>query len=91
MNRYELIANQFANLIDAMCYYSIPANLWNGDQYPKDLDEPTEALRKTGKYEYFLRGDSEYEQRPSEVVIPNQLLAKAAELVAMLESINNQP
>lgn len=89
MNNYELIANQLANLIDAMCYYSIPAKLWDGKQYPAELDEPTEALRKTGKLEYFLRGCSEYEQRPTEVVIPNELLAKATELVAMLEGLSN--
>jgi hypothetical protein len=86
---YELIANQLANLIDAMCYYSIPAKLWDGNQYPTELDEPTEALQKTGKLEYFLRGGSEYEQRPTEVVIPNSLLAKAADLVAMLEELNH--
>lgn len=87
MNQYELIANQLANLIDAMCYYSIPAKLWDGKQFPEPLDEPTEALQKTGKFEYFLRGGSEYEQRPTEVIIPNSLLSKACELIAMLEKL----
>lgn len=86
---YELIANQFANLIDAMCYYSVPAKLWDGTEYPAELDEPTEALRKTGKVEYFLRVGSEYEQRPTEVVIPNSLLSKASELIAMLEDLKD--
>lgn len=90
MNQYELIANQLANLIDSMCYYSIPAKLWDGKPYPDELDEPTEALQKTGKLEYFLRGGSEYEQRPTEVVIPNSLLSKASELIAMIEDIKNQ-
>lgn len=87
MTQKELIAYQLANLIDAMCYYSIPAKLWDGKQYPAELDEPTEALRKTGKLEYFLRGGSEYEQRPTEIVIPNSLLSKAADLIAELENL----
>lgn len=87
MSQKELIAYQLANLIDAMCYYSIPAKLWDGKQYPAELDEPTEALQKTGKLEYFLRGGSEYEQRPTEIVIPNSLLSKAADLIAALEAL----
>ncbi len=87
MSQKELIAYQLANLIDAMCYYSIPAKLWDGKPYPAELDEPTEALQKTGKLEYFLRGGSEYEQRPTEIVIPNSLLSKAAELIAQLEEL----
>ena len=86
----ELIAFQLANLIDAMCYYSIPAKLWDGKSYPEYLPEPTEALNATGKLEYFLRGVSEYEQRPTEVVIPSSLLSKAAELVAALENLHGE-
>lgn len=86
----ELIACQMANIIDAMCYYSIPAKLWDGQPYPEDLPEPAEALQQTGRLEYSPRGGSEYEQRPSEVVIPNSLLAKAAELVAALEELNKE-
>lgn len=81
---YELIANQFANLINSMCYYSVPARAWDGKPYPDVLDEPIEAMQKSGKVEYFLRGISQQEQQPAEVVIPNEILAKAAELAAKL-------
>lgn len=83
----ELILYQLANIINSMCYYSIPARLWDGSKYPDELDEPVEALKKTGKIEYWLRGGSEYEQRPTEEIIPGELLSQAASLVNELDDL----
>jgi hypothetical protein len=83
----ELILYQLANLINSMCYYSVPAKLWDGEGYPEDLLEPMDALTQTGKLEYFVRGLSKYEQNPTEIVIPGKLLSDAAELVVRLDNM----
>jgi hypothetical protein len=83
----ELILCQLANLINSMCYYQIPAKVWDRTPYPEELQEPIDALRETGEVEYSPRGGSEHEQCPKEVVIPGALLRKAAGLVCDLENL----